>query len=76
VIACLMRGGVSMTSEFVRAKKKTLSDKCYWSIAPKVAFSSKIDDITLYVIVYCLRHTFSVNNMRNPLTDLSPCLKF
>jgi hypothetical protein len=25
---CLMRGGVSVTSEFVRAKKKTLSDKC------------------------------------------------
>jgi hypothetical protein len=28
VQACLMRGGVSVTSEFVRAKKKTLSDKC------------------------------------------------
>ena len=28
VQACLMRGGVSVTSEFVRAKKKTFSDKC------------------------------------------------
>jgi hypothetical protein len=28
VQACLMRGGVSVTSEFVPAEKKTLSDKC------------------------------------------------